>query len=294
MQLPGVTTPDVRLLSAWATFTAVLALAALWRLVHNCFQLGVLARSPKLGRLKLYDGKSPRVLAGHFTSVANAVVCVAAYLPAAHERLAADGWSPGALLPLWSRPLAVGPPLLGTGTFYLSLAGYCLHASLLAVERYASGVTTERMALVQRALLFLLAASTCMVDCVPELTFAFLLLEVPSPFVALWQALQDFQLRSDPLFGVASFISVLSILQCRLVIFGLCLACAICHGEVRQKLTGDGQRFLMLSCCLALFTTYWIHFTRLCRELHRDWQETNKGPARDVVPRRSQGSGLQV
>lgn len=276
--IPDVKAPDVRLLSVWATIAAVCALAVLWRLVHHCFQLGVLARSPKLGRLKSSEGRSPRVLAGHFTAVANVAVCIAAYLPAARQRLAADAWSPGALLPLWSRPLAIGPPLPGTSTFYLSLAGYCLHAALLAAERLASGVSSERMVLLQRTLLFLLAASICMVEWVPELALALLLLEVPSPFVALWQALQDFRLRSDPLFSVSGVVAVTSILKLRLIIFGLCLVCAVSHPEVRQKLWGDGHRFLALLACIALFTSYAVHVSRLYRDLRREWLDARDAP----------------
>jgi len=274
--LPDIKTPDVRLLSAWAIIATVLALAALWQLVNTCFQLGVLAHSPKLGRLKQSESRSPAVLAGHFTSVANAVVCVAAFLPVAIQRLEAGGWSPGALLPLWSRPLAIGPPLPGTSTFYLSLAAYCLQTSLASAERVVNGATGERLVLLQRVLLFLLASSICMVECVPELSLAVLLLEVPSPFVALWQALQDFRLRSDPLYGGSGYVAVFAILKWRLILFGGCVVCAISHAEARKKLGGDRQRCHMMILCIALLAAYGAHFARLCREVNRIGQDNKE------------------
>jgi len=273
--VPNIKAVDVRLLSAWATIASVLALAVLWRLVHHCFQLCVLARSPKLGRLKSYEARSPRVLAGHFTCVANAVVCLAAYMPAAQGKLAAAGWSLGALLPLSSRPLAIGPPLPGTGTFYLSLAAYCLHASLLSVERIAGGVAMERMALLQRTLLFLLASSVCMVECVPEVALALLLLELPSPCMALWQALQDFRLRSEPVPLVASACALFGIFMCRLVIFGLCIICAIAHPEASKKLWHE-KRYFEIGLCVALLVVYVVHFARLSREVRKGMQDSKE------------------
>lgn len=281
--IPDVKTPDVRLLSAWAILATVLALAVMWRLVHNCFQLGVLARSPKLGRLDKSEGRSAGVLASHFSSVANAVVCLTSYLTAAQQRVAADGWSLGALFPLSSRRLAIGPPLSGTSTFYLSLAGFCLHASVLAAERAARGVAVERMALLQRSLLLLLASSVCMVEHVPELALVLLLMEVPSPFVALWQALQDFRLRSDPLYGISGVAAVFMIALCRLFVFGLCLGCAISHPEARQKLS---KRWFMLSLEMSLLVAYAVHFARLCRDLCRDMQDA-KDPREATRTRRS-------
>lgn len=231
------------------------------------------------------------MLAGHFTSVANAVVCLAAFMPAARQRLAADSWSLGALFPLWSHPLAIGPPLSGTCVFYLSLAGYCLHASLIAAERCAAGVTAERMVLLQRFLVFLLASSVCMVEQVPELALVLLLFEVPYPFVAMMQALQDFRLRSDPLYRVASIGAVFGIGKCRLMMFGFSLACTISHPEFWQKLGGVGCRQLAFSLYIGLFVTYAVHFARLCREMQRDAQDAKDSRE---VPRAQRASDIQT
>jgi len=274
--LPEVKTPDIRLLSVWSVLASVLALGVLWRVVHTCFQLGVLARSPKLGRLKSSDGRSPRVLAGHLTSVANAVVCLAAYLPAAERRLAADAWSLGALFPVWSRPLAIGAPLLGTDTFYLSLAGYCLHSSLLAMERMASGNSTDNLVLLQRVLLLLLCASVCMVEFVPELALILLLLEVPSPFAALWQTVQDFQMQADPLYNAAGLSGVITTALFRIALFGFSLVCIVLHPDARQKIMCCGWRLSTLSLCACLLVTHGVHLTHLCRPMCRDRQETKE------------------
>lgn len=279
-QFPGITLPevkarDVRLLSIWATVASVIALTALWRLVHSCFYLGVLARSPKLGRVKLPDGRSPTVVAAHFTSVVNAVVCLAAYAPATWERIAADGWSLGALFPSWSRPLAIGPAVPGTNAFYLSLAAYCLHACLVDAERVVHGASTEQTALIQRMLLFVVVVFVCMVDFVPEVSLALLLLEVPSPFVALSQALQDFRASSDPHFGVASGAAVFCILKLRFIVFGACLCCALCHQD-RQKLETSLPREFMLTLCCTLLCFYIQEFYRVWRDMRRASQDVKQ------------------
>lgn len=266
--IPDIKVTDVRLLSAWTTIASILALTALWRLVHTCFEFAVLARSPKLGRLKSSESRSPRVLAGHFTAVANAVVCMAAFLTAAQARLAAAGWSPGALIPLWSRPLSIGPPLPGTSLFYLSLAAYCLHASFVAAERATCDVATECMVLLQLVLLFLLASSACMVEFVPELALTFLLLEVPSPLVALFHALRDFGLHLEPTFRVTGFLAVVVSIKLRLLACGFCLACAMLHPDAWGKL--DGPRLFILSLCVALVATYGVQAARLFHDFRHD------------------------
>lgn len=270
-----VASPNIQLCSAWATVATILALTASWRLAHHCFQFGVLTRSPWLGRVKPSDGRSPRVLAGHFTSVANAVVCIVAYASAARQRLAADSWSSGALFPLWSRPLAIGPPPPGTSIFYLSLAAYCLNTSVLSAERLASGATAEQLVLLQRVLLFLLASSACMAESVPELTLTLLLLEVPSPFGAMWQVMLDFRARTVrgcgelgiPILGVLGGAAVLTATMFRFILFGLCLGCTIFHPDAHQKLWGNHERIFTICLCIALLVTYVVSFVRLSREI---------------------------
>lgn len=288
--LPDIQTPDLRLLSPWAIIATVLALTALWRLVHNSFQLGVLARAPKWGRLSVSDGRSPTVIAGHFTSVANAVVCLAAFAPAAQQRLAADGYSLGAVFPLWSRPLAMAPPTPGIGLFFLSLSAYCLHAALIAAERIMAGASSEHLALFQRLLLFILAASVCMVESVPQLALALLLLEVPSPLVGLWQSLQDFRARSDNGFAAAGVVAVFGIVKCRLVLFGLCVMIAIHHPDAKKKFEASAQRFIFMLLCFVLFTCYLVDSVYFSRDVRRASQDAKQLAGRD--PRSS--SNMQV
>lgn len=285
--LPEIKTPDVRLLSAWATLATVLALTALWRLVHESFQLGVLARSPKLGRLSVSEGRSPTVVAGHFTSVANAVVCLAAFFPAAEQRLSADGWSIGALFPLWSRPLSMGPPMSGTSLFYLSLAAYCLYAAFISAERILAGASSERLALLQRMLLFVLASSACMVEFVPQLSLALLLLEVPSPFVALWQALQDFRVRTDPGYGVAGGIAVVCIVKCRLLYFGVCFMMIWFHTEATTIISARPQRLFLLFLCFASLISYGVQAAYLGRDVRRAFQDAKPPAGREGILRSS-------
>lgn len=284
----GSISEEPGIFSAWATFTTVLALAALWRLVHACFSLGILAHSPQLGRLRFPDGRCPTVLADHFASLANAVVCLAAAAPAARRRLAASDWSLGALFPLWSRPLAVGPSLPGTSTFYLSLAAFCLHSSILAGERvFRGGGAAERAALLQRALLLLVAASMCTSECAVELSLVTLLLEIPSPFISLWEALKDFRAHSDPFFGVVGYAAVFAILKTRLAVFGFCLVCCIAHPNARQQLWASAPKRHVLILCIALFVAYAFHFASLLRDVRRSVPRSDKGPGTVPRPRHS-------
>lgn len=231
------------------------------------------------------------MLASHLTSVANAVVCLVGFFAAAQQRLVAAGWSLGAFYPVWSRPLAIGPPLTGTTYFYLSLAGYCLHASVLGAERAACGSTPDHVVLLQRFLLLLAAASACMVAYVPELAMVFLLLEVPSPFVALWHTLQDFRLNSIPLSQSAGMAVVFSILKCRVMTFGFSLVCAISHPDAWAKLTAGGQRFMTTFLCLPLLVSYGVHFAQLSHDVHRQLRDA-KDSRGASQPRRA--SDVQV
>lgn len=266
--LIGVALQDARLFSVWTTAASVLALAAFWRLVHSCFDLAVLAQHPILGRLKSNEGRNTAVLAGHFTTVTNAVVCVAAAIPVARAKLVANDWSLGALLPLWYRPLGLSPPFPGSGAFYLSLAAYCLQSFFFYAVRVAHGSAGagDRTVLAQRMLLFLVASSLCVANFVPELTLAVLLLEVPSPFVALWQALLDCRARSDPFFGISGCAAVVAIMKFRLTFFGFILVCTMSHPQA-GKLSGSRSWILLL--LIVLMITYVVHFVRLCREVKR-------------------------
>mmetsp|Transcript_47537 Transcript_47537/g.85827 ORF Transcript_47537/g.85827 Transcript_47537/m.85827 type:complete len:303 (+) Transcript_47537:171-1079(+) len=254
---------DLVLLSGWTTIAAVLALLAFWHLVFVFFHFGIISNACHLARLKRSDGRNPSALANHLCSVANAVVCCAVALPVYRERVTSLS-SLGALFPLWSRPLAITPVSAGTRAFYLSLASYCTHACLWGYES-AVGFA-DQLVLAQHATLALLAACMCMVDFVPEMTLAMLMLEVPSPFWALWRILVDFRARSDPCFCGTGILLVANIVKLRLLLFGACLVCTITHPDARQF---DGTRYLMLFVCIVLYALYVDHFWEIYEAVHR-------------------------
>lgn len=254
---------DLVLLSVWTTVAAVLALLAFWHLVFVFFQFGIVSNACHLARLKRSDGRNPSVLANHLCSVANAVVCCAVALPVMHERVTSLS-SFGALFPLWSRPLAITPVSVETRAFYLSLASYCTHACLWGYES-AIGFA-DQLVLAQLAILAFLAACMCMVDFVPEVTLAMLMLEVPSPFLGLWRILVDFRARSDPCFACTGVLLVVSIAKLRLLLFGTCLVCTIGHPDRSQL---DGTRYFMLFLCIALYALYIEHFWQIYEDVRR-------------------------
>lgn len=254
---------DLVLLSVWTIVAAVLVLLTFWHLVFVFFHLGIISNATHLARLKRSDGRNPSTLANHLCSVANAVVCCAVALPVYVDHASSSSFL-GALLPLWSRPLAIAPLCAGTRAVHLSLAAYCAHAFLLGYESAVE--IADHLVLGQRALLALLAACVCMVDFVPEVSLAMLMLEVPSPFWALWRCLIDFRACSDQSFSAVAVLLVGAIVKLRLLFFGACLICTIGHPDCGQF---DGTRYWLLFLCLTIYALYLVHFVKIYGDAHR-------------------------
>lgn len=249
-------------LSFWATSAAVFALLAFWHLVHAFFHFGIISNASHLARLKKSDGRSPLVLANHLCSVANAVVCCAVALPLYYENIKGAG-SLGVLVPLWNRPLAM-TPLVASSTFYLSLAAYCTHAFIWGLDT-AVGLA-DQLALAQHAVLALLACGMCMVNFVPEICLAMLMLEVPSPFLALSRVLVDFRARSDCFFAATGIVLLSAIVKLRVLLFGACIFCTIGHPDIGQL---NGARYFILLLCLIVYVLYVTHLMKIAGELQR-------------------------
>merc|ERR1719498_1491653 len=144
------------------------------------------------------------------------------------------------------------------------------------MERMASGNTTDNLVLLQRLLLLSLCASTCMVEFVPELALLLLLLEVSSPFTALWQTVQDFQMQADPLYNAAGLSAVITTALFRIALFGFSLGCIVLHPDARHKIMCCGWRLSMLSLCACLLVTHGVHWTHLCRPMCRERPDTKE------------------
>jgi len=275
-------------LTFWAMASGLLVLLSLWHSVQTLGRVAVLAISPHLARLQPSDGRSVGALSGHLCSIVNTVVCAVAVVLCFGYRLV-DG-SLGVLFTMPRRAFHAAEPLPSCAPiFFLGLSAYSATAAIWAATGWAGPIDRiagRCQAVALRALIGLAAAAICMVDNVPELAFALLVQEIPGPGEALWLLTSEDRARGgEPMSATTGWLLALSILVCRVVVFGLCLAWFVAHPEAPPLATdasaANAGRLVIFMLCVVIYVLHLSQFARLVQEVrqHASAQKQSGGLA---------------
>lgn len=256
--------------SGWTSTSALLMLVVVWSLFYASVHLAVLASKPHLARLKPSDCRSPGMLAGHLAAIFNAVTCIAMATCWLHVSEASGPL--GGLLPGAHKPFLYEMPPLGTGIFYLIYAAYCVFHVLFVVT---GSWPIDHMNLMHYVFSALAAMLILSDHFVREVGPFLLLLEAPTPFLALHAIFTSFRVEDGPWFQINMILLVAVFFCCRIMLFGSWILWFVTHPDISQ-LMAKGSRAVTFLLLVKIFMLQLAWFSKIVTRVRRDAQNQEK------------------